>query len=231
MRAFVSALLVAALLVPIIVFLSLRASADSEEALMLSKAIAAERTGRQAETSLGAIREIMRAVASERVPRDARSVRETEIEIASRLADFEEFIEEALSEKKIEADLWCGEFSEAEREELLELMVEEKGGRKCRNCFDPSQKITLVGKGRVEEVNACALAILVEPSATGGRVRIGNSVLSILYDETGTALVPVDGQWMEMAVAGNLAMGVSIYDRKSGAATVRYIMQGEGVGY
>ena len=65
MKAFVSALLVAALLLPILVFISLRANTEVDGQLLLSRAFAAEAMRNSGETTLLAMKETMRKTASE----------------------------------------------------------------------------------------------------------------------------------------------------------------------
>jgi len=231
MKAFVSAMLVAALLLPMLLFISLRSESLAQEELLLSRAFAAEASRNMGETALLAVKETMRSTASEKMPHDVRSIRETQVEIARRLAEFEEFAERSFEEQGIEVDLWCGSLGEAEGFELVQKMAGEGNAAKCENCWDMSRKIVLVGKGSVEEVGACAFAVLVVPEVTGGSVGIGNAGLSLMYGEKGEALVPLDEGVLKAMAEGEIAIGVSIYDRKTGAASVRYLVQGDFVEY
>lgn len=232
MRAFVSALLVAALLLPLLVFVSSQAGMRSAEGLLLSKAFAAQANRNAAETSILGVKEIIRQTAAERTPRDARSVKETELEAARRLALFEEFAEKEFGARGKQVDIWCGEFSDVGRKELALAMAREKKAMKCARCWDASSRIVLAGKKKVEVVDACAFAILVEPVLVmGGRAGIGNSALSLLLDESGSVLVPLDAALAEAIVGGEFVIGVSVYDAKTGAASVEYAAQGEMEGY
>jgi len=228
MRAFVSALLVAALLLPLLAFISSQAELKADEGAMLSRAFAAEASRNAGETSLLAVKGIIRGVASEKMPRDARSVKETEIEAARRLALFEEFAEKEFGAEHKRVDMWCGRISASEASGLAREMARQGKVLKCAQCWDAGKKVVLAGRGKTEEVNACAFAILVEPALVGiGRAGTGNSALSLLYDEGGGALVPADAGVAEAIVAGGWAVGVSIYDEGTGAASVRYIAPGE----
>lgn len=228
MRAFVSALLVAALLLPLLAFTSSQAELKAGEGEMLSRAFAAEANRNAGETCLLAVKEIIRGTAAERMPRDARSVKETEVEAARRLALFEEFAEKEFGADGKKVDLWCGTISASEAHELAHEMARQSKALKCAHCWDAERKIVLAGRGKTELVDACAFAILVEPVSVGsGRAGIGNSALSLLYDEAGGALVPADEAIAERVVASGWAIGVSVYDEKTGAASVRYLSEGE----
>ncbi|VVC03740.1 Uncharacterised protein [Candidatus Burarchaeum australiense] len=227
MKAFVSAMLVATLLLPLLVFLSSRADVHADEGQMLSRAFAAEANRNAGETALLAMKEAMRRTAAERMPRDARSVKETEVEIGKRLADFEAFAENEFATGGKEVDVWCGPFSAAGADALARAMADGRKTRKCDGCWDAGKEISLVGKNGMQEINACAFAIIVQPAVGGGKVGVGNAALSLLYDETGGALVPADEDVAGAIATGEIYVGVSVYDARTGAASVRYIAPGE----
>ncbi|MDO8340133.1 MAG: hypothetical protein Q7T16_05765 [Candidatus Burarchaeum sp.] len=228
MRAFVSALLVAALLLPLLAFISSQAELKADEGAMLSRAFAAGASRNAGETGLLAVKEIIRQTTTERMPRDARSVKESEVEAARRLALFEEFSEAEFGAERWQVDMWCGRISSSEARELAREMTHQGKALKCVQCWDAGKKVVLVGRGKTVEVNACAFAILVEPALVGsGRAGVGNSALSLLYDEDGGALVPADAEVAEAIAAGGWAIGVSVYDKNTGAASVRYVAPGE----
>ena len=228
MQALVSILLVAALLLPLLAFTSSQAELKADEGAMLSRAFAAEASRNAGETSLLAVKGIIRETAAERMPRDARSVKEAGIEAARRLALFEAFAEEEFGADGKKVDLWCGAVSASEARELAREMAHEGEALKCKQCWARGKKVLLAGRAGVVEVNACAFAILIEAALVGsGRAGVGNAALSLLHDETGGALVPADTAVAEAIAEGGWAMGVSVYAEKTGAASVRYVAQGE----
>jgi len=233
MRAFASILLVAALLFPTVLFLSMQSRASLESEGFLEVARAAEKNYYAGEDILNAALASMRNVARERMPRDARSVRETQESIGERLAELEKFAEAEYGAKGVAVDLWCGFFSVKERAELSQKMAGEGRVLKCERCFDASRTVVLVGRdGRMKPVAVCAFFSAVEPSLTGGgRAGVGNSFLNMLVDEEGDVIVPFGIDVWDVAAGGEPALGVSVYDSRTGAASVSYIMGGEAVEY
>jgi hypothetical protein len=237
-KAFASIMLAAALLFPLVLFLSVQARAGAESEAMLAGARAAEANYYAGEGALNAASSVMKAVATEKKPSDARSIRETLEESGARLAGLEELVEKQGAAEGVEADFWCGKFSEEEKAGLVRKMAAGKKALKCDACFDASEKILLVGANaaegepRAKLVPACAFFTAVTPSPSGGgSIGAGNSLLVHIIDEDGTALVAprlADAGIMPWSPA---AIGISIYDKRTGAASVSYIPSGKAGDY
>ncbi|MFA6036285.1 MAG: hypothetical protein WC759_04995 [Candidatus Micrarchaeia archaeon] len=233
-RAFASVMLAAALLFPLVLFLAVQARADAGSEEMLADARAAEANYYAGEGTLNAAFNVMAGVATEKKPGDARSIRETLEESGAQLAELGAFIGEMQAGKGVDSTFWCGKFSEEEKAGLARRMAAEKRALKCDSCFDASARIMLAGANVAEKkpeakfVPACAFFVAVVPELAGsGKIGAGNSLLVHMAEEDGTALVAP-----ELAAAGitpwsPAAIGISIYDERTGAASVSYISAGE----
>ncbi len=231
MRAFASALLMAVLLTVLLLLLSFKVNSGVEFGKEISRAGAAEIMGGYGEMGVIELKNSMKEVASQNRPMNARSIKETQVKIGKRLEEFEVFVEREMEEKGLDVDMWCGVFSPADSEELVRRMSVSEKAEKCAGCWDFSSKTVLVGRDTVEEINTCAFLVQIEPELFGGKVGVGNSLLSLIYDDRGELLVPLDMRLKEIVMGKNLVFGMSIYDEKTGAASIHYLPQGEFVEY
>jgi len=236
-KAFASIMLAAALLFPLVLFLSVQAKAGAEAEASLTLARAAEANHYEGEDTLNAAFGVMKQVATERKPRDARSVRETLEEIGGRLAGLEAFAEKQGAEDGIEVDFWCGKFSEDEKAGLVRKMAAERKALKCPACFDAMRPIVMGGVSadgspKVKVVMACAFFTSIVPAlGGGGQVGVGNSLLVHSYDEEGTFFTAPEFDAAGIFPTSQVAIGVSVYDGRTGAASVSYISEGKARDY
>ncbi len=237
MRAFASVMLAAALLFPLVLFLSVQAKAGAGAEASLALARAAEANYYGGEDTLNAAFGVMKQVATERKPRDARSVRETLEEIGLRLAVLEALVEKQGAEEGVEVDFWCGKFSEDEKAGLVRRMAVERKALKCPACFDAARPVAMggvpaEGSPRAKVVMACAFFTSIVPAlGGGGQVGAGNSLLVHSYDEEGTFFTAPEFDAAGIFPTSHVAIGVSVYDARTGAASVSYISEGKARDY
>ena len=233
MKAFASVMLAAALLFPLVLLTSVTEKAGAQVEEVLAGGRAAEANYYAGEAAMNAAFSSMRGAAGERRPMDARSVRETLVEIGERLAGLEAFLESGGEGGGVDVDFWCGAFSGSERRGLVEKMAIERRALKCDSCFDASARVVFAGadvaerKPVMKSVSACALFAALEPGLFGGRVGAGNSLLVHSVDDEGNVLASPELVAAGITPVSPAAIGVSIYDGRTGAASISYIAAGE----
>lgn len=242
MRAFATVLLAAALLVPLALFASSQADAAAMAGAEIARFRAAEANYYAGEEALNGMFAVMREAAREKMNgglergnAPSSGVRESIVEIGLRMQELEKMAEDR--KDGVVVDFWCGRASEEEVGALAKQMAREKRALKCGNCFDASESVALAGEEGLESVPACAFfaSVALDEFVPGsGKAGVGNSALLLMLDRNGRPRVPLDARAAEIAAGvgeGRAAYGVSVYDGRTGAASVSVAWEGEMRGY